>query len=88
MKAQYGVDSMPETGENVAAGSHISRADQDGRLAEEIAPVSIPRRKGPPVSVRSGRASARRHDTRSASGLGDSVPQQRLRDGGQCIRRE
>jgi acetyl-CoA acyltransferase len=67
MKAQYGVDSMPETGENVAADFRISRADQDafalrsqqravaaqarGRLAQEIAPVSIPRRKGAPVIV-------------------------------------
>ncbi|GFE66172.1 3-oxoadipyl-CoA thiolase [Litoreibacter roseus] len=62
MKAQYGVDSMPETGENVAEDFGISRADQDnfalrsqtlaadaiaaGRLAEEITPVSIPQRKG------------------------------------------
>ncbi|HEY1383343.1 MAG TPA: 3-oxoadipyl-CoA thiolase [Dongiaceae bacterium] len=67
MKAQYGVDSMPETGENVAADFKVSRADQDafalrsqqravaaqgnGRLAQEIAPVSIPRRKGAPVVV-------------------------------------
>jgi acetyl-CoA acyltransferase len=67
MKAQYGVDSMPETGENVAADFRISRADQDafalrsqqravaaqasGRLAQEIAPVSVPRRKGAPVIV-------------------------------------
>src|SRR5215510_11043474 len=61
LKAQYGVDSMPETGENVAADFQVTRADQDafalrsqqraaaaqenGRLAQEIAPVSIPRRK-------------------------------------------
>jgi len=67
MKAQYGVDSMPETGENVASDFRISRADQDafalrsqqravaaqasGRLAREIAPVSIPRRKGAPIVV-------------------------------------
>jgi acetyl-CoA acyltransferase len=67
IKAQYGIDSMPETGENVAVEFQISRADQDGfalrsqqraaaaaargRLAEEIAPVSIPRRKGVPVVV-------------------------------------
>ena len=67
MKAQYGVDSMPETGENVASDFRISRADQDafalrsqqravaaqasGRLAREIAPVSIPRRKGAPLVV-------------------------------------
>ncbi|MGV8988264.1 MAG: 3-oxoadipyl-CoA thiolase [Cypionkella sp.] len=62
MKAQYGVDSMPETGENVAEDYNISREDQDafalrsqakasaaqanGRLAQEITPVTIPQRKG------------------------------------------
>jgi len=67
MKAQYGVDSMPETGENVAADYKISRADQDafalrsqnkaaaaqtnGRFAKEITPVSIPQRKGEPIVV-------------------------------------
>ncbi len=67
MKAQYGVDSMPETAENVAAEFGIARADQDafalrsqqkavaaqanGRLGREIAPVVIPRRKGDPVTV-------------------------------------
>ncbi|MCE1235263.1 MAG: 3-oxoadipyl-CoA thiolase [Hyphomicrobiales bacterium] len=67
MKAQYGVDSMPETGENVAEDFSISRADQDafalrsqekaaaaqgnGRLAREIVAVTIPRRKGEPIVV-------------------------------------
>ncbi|MEO4041808.1 3-oxoadipyl-CoA thiolase [Hoeflea sp. CAU 1731] len=67
MKAQYGVDSMPETGENVAADFNVSRTDQDafalrsqakaaaaqanGRLAKEITPVSIPQRKGDPIVV-------------------------------------
>lgn len=67
MKAQYGIDSMPETAENVAEDYKISRADQDafaarsqekagaamasGRLAEEITPVTIPRRKGEPIVV-------------------------------------
>ena len=67
MKAQYGVDSMPETAENVAEEFGVSRADQDafalrsqqkaaaamanGRLAIEIVPVEIPRRKGDPVVV-------------------------------------
>ncbi|MCH4550659.1 3-oxoadipyl-CoA thiolase [Rhizobium changzhiense] len=67
MKRQYGVDSMPETGENVAEDYHVSREDQDafavrsqakaaaaqanGRLAEEITPVVIPQRKGDPVIV-------------------------------------
>ncbi len=63
MQQQYGIDSMPETAENVAEQFNISRADQDafalrsqqragaaqasGRLAEEIVPVRIPQRKGP-----------------------------------------
>lgn len=67
IKSQYGVDSMPETGENVAADFNVSRADQDafavrsqkkaaaaqanGRLAQEIVPVTIPKRKGDPVVV-------------------------------------
>ncbi|GLR80870.1 3-oxoadipyl-CoA thiolase (plasmid) [Azospirillum oryzae] len=67
MKAKFGIDSMPETAENVAADHNISRADQDafavrsqqragraqesGRLAREIVPVSIPRRKGEPTVV-------------------------------------
>ncbi len=68
MHKAYGTDSMPETAENVAADFGISRADQDafalrsqtramaaiesGRLAREIAPVTIPQRKGDPVVVR------------------------------------
>ncbi|MFC2253594.1 3-oxoadipyl-CoA thiolase [Labrys portucalensis] len=67
MKAQYGVDSMPETAENVAEDFQVSREDQDvfalrsqakaaaaqgnGRLAREIVPVTIPQRKGDPVVV-------------------------------------
>ena len=67
LKKQYGIDSMPETGENVAADFSVSRADQDafavrsqnkavaaqenGRLAKEIIPVTIPQRKGDPVVV-------------------------------------
>jgi len=67
MKKQYGVDSMPETGENVARDFQISRADQDamayrsqqraakaqanGRLAKEIVSVTIPQRKGDPKVV-------------------------------------
>jgi len=62
MKAKYGVDSMPETAENVATDFKVSRVDQDafalrsqqraaaamkdGRLAEEIVPVTIPQKKG------------------------------------------
>jgi acetyl-CoA acyltransferase len=67
MKAQYGVDSMPETGENVAQEFGVSREAQDafavrsqdkavaaqknGRLAQEIVPVTIPQKKGEPVVV-------------------------------------
>ena len=67
MKAQYGVDSMPETGENVAEEFGISRQDQDafayrsqqraeaalqnGALAEQITPVTITARKGAPLVV-------------------------------------
>ena len=67
MKAQYGVDSMPETAENVATQFAISRADQDamalrsqtraaaaqrdGFFDREIVPVTIPSRKGDPVIV-------------------------------------
>jgi 3-oxoadipyl-CoA thiolase len=67
MKAQYGVDSMPETAENVARDFGVSRADQDayalrsqqraaaaigaGLLAQEIVPVSVAQRKGDPVVV-------------------------------------
>ncbi|ADZ71143.1 3-oxoadipyl-CoA thiolase [Polymorphum gilvum] len=67
MKKQYGVDSMPETAENVAEDFTISRADQDafalrsqqravaaqknGRLAKEIVPVTIKQRRGDPVTV-------------------------------------
>jgi acetyl-CoA acyltransferase len=67
IKAQYGVDSMPETAENVAEEFQVTRADQDafalrsqeraaaarssGRLAREIAPVTIPQRRGEPIVV-------------------------------------
>jgi len=67
MKKLYGVDSMPETGENVAKDFGVSREDQDafafnsqmrakaaqenGRLAKEIVPVSVPQRRGDPRIV-------------------------------------
>ena len=67
MKKKYGVDSMPETGENVAEDYNISREDQDafalrsqekaaaaqasGRLAKEITPVVIPQRRGDDIVV-------------------------------------
>ena len=68
LKAKYGTDSMPETGEIVAEEYHVSREDQDafalrsqqrageamrsGRLAEEIVDVPIPQKKGEWVLVR------------------------------------
>jgi acetyl-CoA acyltransferase len=67
MKAKYGTDSMPETGEIVAEEYKVSRADQDafalrsqrraadaimaGRLAEEIVIVCVPQKKGNPLHV-------------------------------------
>jgi 3-oxoadipyl-CoA thiolase len=67
MKAKYGIDSMPETAENVATDFGVGRADQDafalrsqqryaaaaarGFFAGELCPVEIPRRKGEPVVV-------------------------------------
>jgi 3-oxoadipyl-CoA thiolase len=65
MKAQYGIDSMPQTADNVAADWNISREDQDafaarsqarwdaahkaGVFTDEITPVMIPQRKGDPI---------------------------------------
>ena len=67
MKDKYGVDSMPQTADNVAAEYDVSRADQDafaarsqsrwaaaneaGIFKDEIIPVSVPQRKGDPVIV-------------------------------------
>jgi 3-oxoadipyl-CoA thiolase len=67
LKERFGVDSMPETGENVAAQFHVTRADQDhfalrsqqrtaaayarGFYDAELVPVEIPQRKGKTVSV-------------------------------------
>ncbi len=67
MKTKYGVDSMPETAENVADDYKINRADQDqmalrsqlnavkaqqaGHLANEITPVTIPQKKGDAIVV-------------------------------------
>ena len=67
MKQQYGVDSMPETAENVALDYKVSREDQDafalrsqqkaaraqrdGTLAQEIVAVKVPQKKGDPLVV-------------------------------------
>jgi 3-oxoadipyl-CoA thiolase len=68
MKQKYGVDSMPETAENVATDFKVARADQDayalrsqqryakakakGFFASEIIPVALPQKKGDPVVVK------------------------------------
>jgi acetyl-CoA acyltransferase len=67
MKGKHGIDSMPETAENVAADFGVNRADQDafalrsqlralsaieaGRLAQEIVAVHVPQRKGDALAV-------------------------------------
>ena len=67
MKAAYGIDSMPQTADNVAADYNISREDQDafaarsqarwaaahkaGVFADEIVPVEVPQRRGDPIVV-------------------------------------
>ena len=67
LETQYGIDSMPETAENVAEAFQVTREDQDvfalrsqeraaaaqenGRLAKEIVPVAVPQRKGEPILV-------------------------------------
>ncbi len=67
MKTQYGIDTMPETAENVAVEFGISRADQDalalrsqqrwaaanaaGVFEREIVPVAVPQKKGDPKMV-------------------------------------
>jgi 3-oxoadipyl-CoA thiolase len=67
MQALHGTDAMPQTGQNVADECGVSREDQDafalrsqsraaqavasGRLAREIAPVSVPQRRGDPALV-------------------------------------
>ncbi len=65
MQQTHGIDSMPQTADNVAADFHISRADQDafawrsqqrwaaahaaGRFADELVAVQLPRKKGEPL---------------------------------------
>src|SRR5699024_7172285 len=67
MKERYGVDSMPQTADNVAEDYNISREDQDafaarsqarweaadraGIFADEIIPVRVPQRKGDPIII-------------------------------------
>ena len=69
MKSRYGIDSMPETAENVAEAFAVTRADQDafalrsqqraaaaiaeGRMAEEIVAIAVPQKKGESLVVAS-----------------------------------
>ena len=93
MQEQYGIDSMPETGENVAEAFNVSREDQDafafrsqqraadamenGNLAEEIVPVMVPQRKADPLRV--DRDEHPRPDTKLEKLAALSTP---FRDGG------
>ena len=104
MKAQYGVDAMPETGENVAEEFQVSRADQDamairsqqragaaiasGYFAEEITPVSVPGGKAGPDHRRQGRASAPRDHAGGPDETEADRAQSRHGDRGQCVRRQ
>ena len=104
MKAQYGVDAMPETGENVAEEFQVSRADQDafairsqqragaaiasGYFAEEITPVSVPGRQGRSRHRRQGRASAPRDHAGRPRQAEADRAQSRHGDRGQCLRRQ
>ncbi len=104
MKQQYGVDSMPETGENVAEDFRVSREDQDafalrsqqkagvaqrnGRLAQEIVPVTIRQRKGDPIVVAMDEHPRGETTLEMLAETADAVPRGRHRDGGQCVRRQ
>jgi acetyl-CoA acetyltransferase family protein len=95
MKAQYGVDSMPDTAENVAEEFQVSRADQDafalrsqqragraqadGIFAAQIVAVEIPGRKGDSRPGRDGRASSARRH-RGGAGQAEADPGRRERD--------
>ncbi|MEV0079143.1 3-oxoadipyl-CoA thiolase [Nocardia neocaledoniensis] len=90
LRDRYGVDSMPETAQHVAAEHGIARADQDafalrsqqraaaaiaaGRLAREIAPVPVPRRRGEPVVVETDEH-PRATDLDALAGLRPVVPE-------------
>ena len=104
MKKLYGVDSMPETAQNVADEFQVSRADQDafalrsqqraaaaqakGTFDDEIVAVEIKDRKGSVTRVDTRRASAARHDARGVGQARRHRPPRRQRDRGQCLRRQ
>ncbi len=100
MKAQFGVDSMPETAENIAVDFAISRKDQDrfaaesqrrtaaaqtaGRFEVEIVPVAVAQKKGDPLIVRRRRTSAR-NQRRGACEAQTRGPPRRVGDRGQRL---
>ncbi len=102
MKAQYGIDSMAETGENVAEEYQVSRADQDafalrsqqragqavaaGYFAEEIVPGRGGGRQGGPCGRRQGRAPAARNHARRIGQAQAVCAPPRHRHRGQCVR--
>ena len=104
MKKLYGVDSMPETAQNVADEHQISREDQDafalrsqaraaaaearGVFEAEIVAVEIKDRKGAVTRRRQGRASARRHDARGARKAARHRASRRQRHRRQRLRRQ
>ena len=104
MKAQYGIDSMPETADNVAADYNISREDQDafaarsqarwaaaheaGVFAEEITPVTIPQRKGDPLVVDTDEHPRPGTDTAKLAKLRGVNGPRPERDRRQCQRRQ
>ena len=103
MKEMYGVDSMPETAENVATDFKIEREAQDrmalasqlkavaaqkaGHLAREITPVTIPQKKGDADRRRHRRAPARDQPGGAGQAQGRGAAR-RHRDGRQRLRRE
>ena len=104
MKQQYGVDAMPETGENVAEEYQVARADQDafalrsqqragkaiasGYFAEEIVAGRGAGRQGRAGQGRQGRASAPRDHARGARQAQAVRAQSRHRDRRQCLGRQ
>ena len=103
IEAQYGIDSMPETAENLAEEFQIQReaqdafalrsqqraaaAQQSGFLAEEIIPVEVPR-EGHTASRGERRASPRRHDPGGARQAEAGGSQFRHGDRRQCFGRQ
>ena len=104
MKAQYGVDAMPETGENVAEEFQVSRADQDafairsqqragaaiasGYFAEEITPVSVPGGKAGPITVDKDEHPRPGDHAGRPDQTEADRAQSRHGDGRQCVRRQ